>query len=89
MDRRVLQNTAIFLTSCLIALGGIEIGLRIWGPDVVRMGSAFIFHRFDPVLGWDNLAGAEGRFSRLEFSYPVRINADGLYDADVGDKEAG
>jgi hypothetical protein len=89
MHRRVLQNAAIFLTSTLIALGGIEIGLRIWGPDVVRMGSAFTFHRFDPVLGWDNLAGAEGRFTRLEFSYPVRINADGLYDADVREKKQG
>jgi hypothetical protein len=89
MVKRVLQNTAIFLTACLIALGGIEIGLRIWGPDVLRMGSAFTFHRFDPALGWDNLAGAEGRFSRLEFSYPVRINAAGLWDADIRPKAQG
>jgi hypothetical protein len=84
--KRALQNTAIFVTSCLIALAGIEMALRIWGPDVIRMGSAFTFHRFDPVLGWDNLAGAAGRFTRLEFSYPVRINADGLWDADIHEK---
>jgi hypothetical protein len=84
--KRALQNAAIFLTSCLIALAGIEGALRLWGPDVIRMGSAFTFHRFDPVLGWDNLAGAEGRFTRMEFSYPVRINADGLWDADIHEK---
>jgi hypothetical protein len=53
------------------------------------MGSAFTFHRFDPVLGWDNLAGAEGQFIRLEFSYPVRINADGLWDADIRARRPG
>jgi hypothetical protein len=87
--KRFLQNAAIFLTSCLIALGGIELALRAWGPDVIRMGSAFTFHRFDPVLGWDNLAGAQGQFIRLEFSYPVKINSDGLWDAEVRDKRAG
>jgi hypothetical protein len=84
--KQILQNAVIFLTSCLIALAGIEGALRIWGPDVIRMGSAFTFHRFDPVLGWDNLAGAQGQFTRLEFSYPVRINADGLWDADIRPK---
>jgi hypothetical protein len=87
--KRVLQNAAILLTSCVIALGGIELALRAWGPDVIRMGSAFTFHRFDPVLGWDNLAGAEGQFIRLEFSYPVRINADGLWDADIHARRPG
>lgn len=84
--KRALQNAAIFLTSCLVGLAGIEGALRMWGPDVIRMGSAFTFHRFDPVLGWSNLPGAEGRFTRLEFSYPVRINTDGLWDAEVRSK---
>jgi lysophospholipase L1-like esterase len=84
--KRALQNTAIFLVSCLVALVGIEIGLAFWGPDVIRMGSAFTFHRFDPVLGWDNLEGATGQFTRLEFSYPVRINANGMWDAEIEPK---
>jgi len=84
--KRALQNAAIFLTSCLIALGGVEVSLRIWGPDVIQMGSAFTFHRFDPKLGWDNLAGAEGRFTRIEFSYPVKINSEGLWDAEIHEK---
>ena len=87
--KRFLQNATIFVTSCVIALAGIEVVLRVWGPDVIKMGSAFTFHRFDPVLGWDNLAGDEGRFTRFEFSYPVRINADGLWDADVRKKVRG
>lgn len=84
--KRFLQNAAICLASCVIALAGIEGALRMWGPDVIRMGSTFTFHRFDPVLGWDNLAGAEGRFTRIEFSYPVKINADGLWDAELRNK---
>jgi hypothetical protein len=89
MMKSVLQNAATLLISCLIALGGIEIALCVWGPDVIHMGTASRFHRFDPVLGWNNLEGAEGRFTLAEFSYPVRINADGLWDADVRPKSPG
>jgi len=84
--KRALQNAAIFLVSSFIALVGIEVALAFWGPDVIRMGSAFTFHRFDPVLGWDNIEGARGQFTRLEFSYPVRINANGMWDAEVQPK---
>lgn len=84
-----LINIAIFLVACAVALAGIEIGLRWWGPDVLAMGNQAIFYRYDPVLGWDNKAGTSGQFSRSEFSYPVKINADGLWDAEIGPKRPG
>jgi len=84
--KSVLQNAALFLTASLIALGGIELGLRIWGPDVLAIGNQFVFFQFDPVLGWDNLPNAQGRFSRTEFSYPVKINSDGMWDDEVKPK---
>ncbi len=86
--KTTLQNLAVVLASCLIALAGIEGALRIWGPDVLAMGNQYVFYRFDPVLGWSNLPGAKGQFSRLEFSYPVEINAIGMWDREVAPKRS-
>jgi lysophospholipase L1-like esterase len=83
------QNAALLLASCIIAIVGIEIGLRIWGPDVLALGNQYIFYQFDPVLGWVNLPGAHGQFSRLEYTYPVEINALGMRDLPVGPKQPG
>ena len=83
-----LLNLAVVLVSCLIALAGIEVALRIWGPDVLAMGNQYVFYRFDPVLGWSNLPGASGQFSRLEFSYPVHINSVGMWDREVAAKRS-
>ncbi len=85
--KTTLQNPVV-LASCLIALAGIEGALRIWGPDVLAMGNQYVFYRFDPVLGWSNLPGAKGQFSRLEFSYPVEINAIGMWDREVAPKRS-
>ena len=68
--KSALQNVVLFVFSCLISLGGIEVALRIWGDDVVTLGNQYVFYRFDPILGWNNLAGMQGQFSRSEFSYP-------------------
>ena len=84
-----LQNAALFLGSCVIMLGGIEIGLRIWGPDVLAMGNQYVFYRYDPKLGWDNLANTDGQFSRSEFSYRVNTNSDEMRDAEVKPKQPG
>ena len=51
-----LQNSLLFLVASAIGLGGVELGLRVWGTEVIGMGSAFVFFRFDPVLGWDRSA---------------------------------
>src|ERR1043166_4875618 len=87
--KRACQNAALLLGSCLVAVGGVEMGLRIWGPDVRARGNQNVFYRFDPVLGWDNLPGAEGRFTRSEFSHYVKISASGMRDADVAPKQTG
>jgi lysophospholipase L1-like esterase len=53
------------------------------------MGNQDVFYRFDPVLGWDNLAGSHGQFSRSEFSYPVRINSSGMRDEEIAARRPG
>src|SRR3990172_1426553 len=86
--KSALQNVALFVFSCLISLGGIEVALRIWGDDVVTLGNQYVFYRFDPILGWNNLPGMQGQFSRSEFSYPVKINSNGFWDAELAPKRA-
>ncbi len=81
-----LQNAGIVLVSCLICIAGIEMGLRIWGPEVLTLGNQQVFHQFDPVLGWALIPHAKGRLSRLEYSYPVNINSLGMWDAEVQSK---
>src|SRR5712671_3543587 len=80
--KKFLQNIGLMLVSAVVALAGIEMGLRIWGPDVLVIGNQFVFYRYDPVLGWSNLPNMQGQFSRIEFSYPVQINSLGMRDAE-------
>jgi lysophospholipase L1-like esterase len=87
--KAVILNIVVLLGACLVALAGVEGALRIWGTDVLAMGNQYIFYRFDPVLGWSNLPGAKGQFSRLEYSYPVAINSQGLWDREVEPKREG
>lgn len=82
-------NVILLVVSSVIAIAGIEAGLRIWGPDVLALGNQYVFYKFDPVLGWVNLPDTEGQFSRLEFSYPVEVNSLGLRDRPVGPKLPG
>ena len=81
----LLKNVVLFLVSCLIAFGGIEVALRLW-PDVFVMGDQYVFYEYDPVLGWDNRPNMQGQFSRIEFSYPVKINSKGMRDVEVQEK---
>ena len=81
-----LQNIGLMLVACFIALAGIEAGMRIWGPDALVVGNQYVFFRFDPVLGWANLPNMQGQFSRLEFTYPVEINSNGMWDSELTDK---
>jgi hypothetical protein len=84
--KSALQNIGIFLISCLIAVAGVELGLRIWGTDVLAMGNQYVFYQFDPALAWDNIPNAQGQFSRAEFSYPVKTNSIGMWDAEIKEK---
>jgi hypothetical protein len=78
--KRLLQNAALLIISCAVALLGIEAGLRLFGPDVLALGNPYVFYKFDPVLGWANLPGNHGFYNRGEFNTEVAINADGMRD---------
>lgn len=84
--KRFLQNAALLLISSLVALAGIEIGLRLFAEDAIAIGDQYVFYKFDPVLGWSNLPNSDGEFNRFEFSYPISINADGMRDAPIAEK---
>lgn len=82
------KNAAVFGVSSLVALAGIEIGLRTIGRDLA-LGNHYSFYRFDPVLGWTNTPGEAGTYSRPEFTYPVSNNSLGMREAEIGDKQPG
>jgi hypothetical protein len=87
--KTALQNAAVVIVATFISLAGIEICLRLWGPEVVALGDINVFHRFDPVLGWDNLPNAHGYLTRAEYSTEVSNNSLGMRDVEVGAKQPG
>jgi lysophospholipase L1-like esterase len=87
--KAALQNAAIVIVATLISLAGIEICLRVWGPDVVALGDIYVFYRYDPVLGWDNLPNAHGYLTRAEYSTEVSNNSLGMRDVEIGEKGPG
>ena len=87
--KTALQNAAVVLVATLISLGGIEICLRVWGPEVLTLGDVYVFYRYDPVLGWDNLPNAHGYLTRAEYSTEVSNNSLGMRDVEVGEKRPG
>jgi lysophospholipase L1-like esterase len=87
--KTALQNAAIVIVATLIALAGIEICLRVWGPEVLALGDVYVFYRYDPVLGWDNLPNAHGYLTRAEYSNEVSNNSLGMRDVEVGAKRPG
>src|ERR1043166_4536141 len=87
--RTALQNAAVVVVATLISLAGIEICLRVWGPEVVALGDIYAFYRYDPVLGWDNLPNAHGYLTRAEYSTEVSNNSVGMRDVEIGAKRPG
>jgi len=87
--KTALQNAAVAIVATLISLVGIEICLRVWGPDVLALGDVYVFYRFDPVLGWDNLPNAHGTLTRAEYSTEVSNNSLGMRDVEIGEKGPG
>lgn len=87
--KTALQNAAVALVATLISLAGIEICLRVWGPDVLALGDVNVFYRYDPVLGWDNLPNAHGYLTRAEYSIEVSNNSLGMRDVEIGAKQPG
>jgi lysophospholipase L1-like esterase len=87
--KTALQNAAVALVATLISLAGIEICLRVWGPEVVALGDVYVFYRYDPVLGWDNLPNAQGYLTRAEYSTEVSNNSLGMRDVEIGERRPG
>ena len=83
---------ALMAASLLVGLAIGEGAVRILrpqfvaGPDPIRNP----FWRHDPMLGWSHTPGAEGVFTRDEFSHHVRINGSGWRDRErTREKPAG
>lgn len=83
-------NVALLAASVLVALAFAEAAVRILRPQFIVEANptnplfwqhaATGFYRHDPELGWRNIPGAEGTFTRSEFSNHVRINSAGWRD---------
>ena len=50
--KNFLINTTLVIMSSLIAIGGIELGLRWFGDETLAYGNQYAFYRFDEKLGW-------------------------------------
>ena len=87
--RGILINSALLVASCLVALTGAEVCLRVWPPKDLRETNVDPLFRYDPVLGWANRPRARATFETSEFSYPVTINSQGLRNKEVEPKRVG
>lgn len=73
---RALNVLLSVLISLLLAVGILEVGLRLF-PQYRPKAT---INRFDPVLGWAKKADAEVRRRTDELDVTFRTNADGLRD---------
>jgi lysophospholipase L1-like esterase len=80
-----LKKSALMLGSFGLTLVCLEGVLRVFhlAPKQFGAGRTAIFYRFDPVLGWANLAANSGQFTRAEFSHPVTTNSLGMRDREM------
>lgn len=84
--------TVLLAVSILASAAAGEALVRLFRPEFVAgpdpIGNPFWRH--DPELGWSHIAGAEGTFSRPEFTHHVRINGAGWRDRERAlDKPSG
>ena len=84
-NEREITKLWIVFASCLISVLIVEIALRFLGPEV-PLRNAFVFHKFDPVLGRSQIPKSQGQLSGKEFSHPVYINSLGMRDEEIGPK---
>ncbi|WP_298353302.1 SGNH/GDSL hydrolase family protein [Rhodoblastus sp.] len=75
-----IKNAILLVVAWAMALGGIELALRLFGDNVLALGNQFVFYRFDPKLGWSNNPNSHGYLTRSEYSIPVDINSVGMRD---------
>ncbi len=93
MKKQLLGNLVLVFFSTTITLLIAEFGLRLLAPNLAIepvTSNQYNFYRYDPLLGWSNIPGARGVFSRSEFSYDLNINSMGLRGPEITlDKPAG
>src|SRR5262249_16420608 len=76
----------LFAVTVLTTLAVGELGLRIFGKDLVGepiTGNEYLFSRFDPQLGWSNASNVRGTLVRSEFSHQLSFNNYGMRGRDV------
>ena len=69
------NNVILVITSLLLSLLSVEIGLRIGGIAYPE------FNRLDPLLGWSPRPGIEGIYA-VEGRTHISINGEGFRDID-------
>ena len=86
MKKQLLANLVLVFLSTAFTLGIAEIGLRLFAPNLASepvTSNQYNFYLYDPTLGWSNIPGARGIFSRAEFSYDLNINSLGLRGPEI------
>ena len=83
LSRRGLA-AAVLIVLSTVAISEIAVRLLAKGLDDETIASTRLaLRQFDPVLGWANRPHARGTRTTSEFSYSVRVNADGLRGPEI------
>jgi lysophospholipase L1-like esterase len=78
----ILANLALVLASVLLALGALELGLRlVWQGYYLKTPKGYAAH--DPIRGWRNLPGATVDYGEPEFSTVVVHDSHGFRGPEV------
>ncbi len=87
---KALGNWLLALASTVLSLAVVEVGLRLFKPDLALepVTSHIVqFFRYDPELGWSHVPGVRGVHYQKEFSHPVSINSFGLRGPEISLKK--
>lgn len=77
------KNTGIFLVSMMVTLLILEIMVRLFSPQDLRLN----FSQWDEYVGFVNIPGIEGTTVHQDFQMAVRINSKGLRDREFDYKK--
>jgi hypothetical protein len=78
--RRALVNLTLAVAGMVVALGTLEVGLRVLDVDVASCHAIGGFTTYDRELGWRLAPSRETVFRGAHFSVAVSHNAEGLRD---------
>jgi lysophospholipase L1-like esterase len=76
--RALLQSTLLALFAVLVALGGLEVVLRVAGGPTGATHGLHAFHQSHPVFGWIGRPNLEQRFASRDFDVLVEHGPDGF-----------